>query len=34
MGLGVGDYFRTVVFCVVVGVLDRVSPADGGGLVV
>lgn len=33
--IGGGDiYFHTVVFCVVVGILDRVSPADGGGVVV
>lgn len=27
-------FFRTVVFCVVVGVLGGISPADGGGVVV
>ena len=33
-GLGEGGERRTVIFCVVVGVLDCVSAADGGGVVV
>ena len=31
---GGGGKIRTVVLCVVVGVLDRVSTTDGGGVVV
>lgn len=33
-GRRAGWEIRTIVFCVVVGVLDRVSPTDGGGVVV